>query len=119
MQSRQLALLGSIIVVCFAIAAGGGWWWLTHRAVPIRAIVNHPSQYDGRTVRIRGVVEGSITVIRYGGYKVNDGTGSIIVLTRGVAPKRGSKVTVSGQVKSVFQIGDISGVVIIEYNRRE
>jgi hypothetical protein len=81
---------------------------------PIREILDHPEQYDRRSVTIAGEVEGAtnILVLRY--YRVSDGTGTITVVTPRAVPKRGTKVKVRGVVHQAFAIGDQSLTILSE-----
>jgi hypothetical protein len=78
------------------------------RAPHISDLRTNPGRYQGRTVRIDGVVTSSWGVsalpLRY--YRVSDGTGEVIVLSRGVeTPTRGARVSVKGKVGEVAVLG--------------
>jgi len=45
---------------------------------------------------------------------VNDGTGSIPVISQGILPVRGTNIKVTGTVQEAFSLGDRSMVVLIE-----
>src|SRR5262245_28727838 len=68
---------------------------------PIRNILDDPSQWDGKTVRVAGHVKSAVGVLGYGVYKVDDGTGSLTVVTEANgAPRDGAEVAVEGTVQS-------------------
>lgn len=84
------------------------------RTVPVSKILEDPRMYEGRTVTIAGDVTGTLGIMGWGTYKVEDGTGEILVLTKRGCPARGAHVRTRGHVESAFAIGDYSGVVIVE-----
>ena len=70
----------------------------------IADIEHNPSKHINREVVVAGVVKDSYGVslpgtdIRGGIYKVDDGTGSIWVVTENTVPSKGSEVIVKGTV---------------------
>ena len=85
---------------------------------PIKQLIDDPARFAGQTVRIAGTVESSVGVLTVGAYKLNDGTGTITVVTKtsGV-PREGAKVAVEGEVKSGFTLGNESLTVFVESRR--
>jgi hypothetical protein len=67
-------------------------------AVKIGRINADPSRYRNQMVRVSGTVVNSVGALGTGGYQVEDGTGSIFVISRKGVPSRGSRVTVTGKV---------------------
>ena len=93
--------------------------------VSIADIEANPSRYQNKEVAIAGVVKDSYGVsipgTRYGGgaYKIDDGTGSIWVLTEGAVPSRGAEIGVKGVVGSgVNWKGKNYGLGMWEKDRR-
>lgn len=86
--------------------------------IPIGTLLDDPGRYDGETVRISGEVTGSIGALGTGAYRVDDGSGTINVVseTRG-APREGAVVGVEGRFESVFTLGTESTAVILETGR--
>jgi hypothetical protein len=85
---------------------------------PIKTLLDDPSRFDGKTVRIAGNVEGSIGILGTGGYKVNDGTGTLPVVTgSGGTPRNGARVGVEGTFHSAFTLGSTSAAVLVEKRR--
>ncbi len=70
--------------------------------------------YDGRTVTIKGKVEESMNILVLKAFSLNDGTGSILVVTDRGVPSKGKKVRVKGVVNRAFSIGSQSVVVLQE-----
>ena len=88
-------------------------------ARPIRELLDDPSRFDGKTVRIAGEVKEAAGALGYGAYKVDDGTGSITVVSQGGgAPRVGAKVGVEGTFRAAFTLGTTSVAVILEKQRR-
>jgi hypothetical protein len=80
-------------------------------------ILSNPGQYDGKEVNINGAVTDilSIPFVSQGAYKIDDGTGSIWVVTTRGTPAKGNQVSVKGTVRTAFSIGTISlGTVVFE-----
>ena len=72
----------------------------------VRDIEANPSKYYDKEVTVVGIVRDSYgvsvpgTPIRGGAYKVDDGTGSIWVVTENTVPVKGTEIGVSGRVGS-------------------
>lgn len=85
---------------------------------PIKTLLDDPSRFDGKTVRIAGDVESSIGILGVGGYKVNDGTGTLPVVTEsGGTPRNGARVGVEGTFHSAFTLGGTTAAVLVEKRR--
>jgi hypothetical protein len=82
--------------------------------VHIRTILDDPRGYDGRRVTIAGEVRDSTNLLVLKWYRVEDESGSIVVVASGAVPMRGAKVSASGTVRQAFVIGDQSLTVILE-----
>jgi hypothetical protein len=92
------------LVVALAATAAG----CALRAPHISDLRTNPGHYQGRSVRIDGVVTSSwgVSVLPLRYYRVSDGTGELIVLSRGVeTPARGARVSVKGKVGEVAVLG--------------
>jgi uncharacterized protein with beta-barrel porin domain len=85
----------------------------------IGTILDDPSEYDGRTVRVEGEVTQTIAVPLVGGtYTVNDGTGTLrVVSDEGGVPREGAEVSVSGIFRALFSLGAESLSVLEERDR--
>jgi hypothetical protein len=101
---KTFAMLG---IVLFAACPG---------TKDIKALLDDPGQYDGKTVRIAGDVTQSASVLGYGGYQVNDGTGTLTVVIEGggSAPRVGAKVGVEGTFRSAFTFAGRTAAVLVE-----
>lgn len=74
--------------------------------VSIADISANPSRYADKDVAIAGTVRDSYgvsipgTPIRGGAYKIDDGTGSIWILTEDSVPTKGTQIGVKGRIGS-------------------
>lgn len=80
----------------------------------ITDILASPSKYSDSVVRVKGKVTESFILFGQGYFMLADGTGVIAVVPSKTYPKTGEEVTIRGQVKNAFVIGDKSLTVIIE-----
>lgn len=86
---------------------------------PIKTLLDDPGRYDGKTVRIAGDVTAAVGLLNYGAYRVNDGTGTILVVTQGGgAPREGAKVGVEGRFRAGFTLGTETVAVVQEEKRQ-
>ncbi len=85
---------------------------------PIKTLLDDPSQYDGKTVRIAGTVTGAVGILGTGAYQVDDSTGKLTVLSEvGGAPREGAKVGVEGTFRSAFTFKTETAAVLLEKKR--
>lgn len=85
---------------------------------PIKTLLDDPSRFDKQTVRIAGTVDASVGVMGYGAYTVDDGSGTLTVVSQqGGAPRQGAEVGVEGEFRSAFTLGDKTGAVLMESKR--
>jgi len=89
-----------------------------HGTTPIKTLLDDPGRFDGQTVRIAGDVQGSVGALGYGAYQVNDGTGTLSIVTQGDgAPRQGAKVGVEGTFRSAYTLGSQTAAVLVETRR--
>ena len=106
--ATRLLLLGAALAVMAC----------NEKTTSIKTLLADPGRYDGQTVRIAGEVESSIGALGYGAYELQDGTGTLPVVTEGGgAPARGSKVGVEGTFRAAFTLGTESRAVVVEKRR--
>jgi hypothetical protein len=91
----------------------------------IADIEANPSRYQNKEVAIAGTVQDSYginipgTRMRGGAYKIDDGTGSIWVLTEEGVPTKGAQIGVTGRVGSgINWHGKNYGLGLYEKDRR-
>jgi hypothetical protein len=85
---------------------------------PIGHLLDNPSQYDGKTVRIEGEVKGSAGGLGLGAYEVRDKTGTLTVVSEaGGTPRTGAKIGVKGRFEALLTLGARSLAVLREESR--
>jgi len=91
----------------------------------IRDIEANPSRYQNKEVVIAGTVRDSYgvnvpgTKIRGGAYKIDDGTGSIWIVTDNAVPTKGAQIGVKGVIgNGVNWNGKNYGLGVYEKDRR-
>ena len=95
---RPLLIMAIAAVAVFAAACP--------KRTSIADIQSDPSKYQDKTVAVAGVVKDSYglnipgTQVRGGIYKVDDGTGSIWVVTDDAVPGKGAEIGVEGRIGS-------------------
>ncbi|HET8713988.1 MAG TPA: hypothetical protein VFM23_09950 [Gemmatimonadales bacterium] len=105
---------GSVLLVFAALAVMS----CNEKTTKVKDLLADPGKYDGRTVRIAGEVENAIGALGYGAYELNDGTGTLPVVTEGGgAPTRGAKVGVEGTFRAAYTLGVQSRAVVVEKRR--
>ena len=92
----------------------------------IRDIEANASRYENKEVVVAGTVRDSYgvnvpgTKIRGGAYKIDDGTGSIWIVTENAVPTKGTQIGVKGIIASgVNWNGKNYGLGIYEKDRRK
>ncbi len=91
----------------------------------IASIEANPSKFYNKEVGIAGTVRDSyglnipLTQIRGGIYKVDDGTGSMWVVTQNSVPSKGARIGVKGRVQNgVNYNGKNYGLGMVEEDRK-
>jgi hypothetical protein len=85
---------------------------------PIGDLLSNASRYDGKTVRIAGTVQSSAGLLGAGAYQVNDGTGTLTVISQvGTPPPKGEKIGVKGTFQALFTLLSKSLAVLKEQSR--
>jgi hypothetical protein len=107
-----LALAGALGLLASACAS----------STNIARLLADPHRHANKDVTLQGDVVESTSLLGKGAYKIDDGTGSIWVVSTHGVPRRGARVSVTGQVKDVGDIGSLfklpdavaSGLVMVE-----
>ena len=85
----------------------------------ISAVNRDPGKYAGREVTIAGRVTDSFGALGNGVFQLDDGTGTMWVLSQGFGvPGNGAKVAVTGTVSQGFSFGGRSFAVILKQTQR-
>ena len=88
-----------------------------------------PARRKSQEVGIVGKVVRSYSVLGHGAYEVDDGTGTLWVVSNAGGPREGARVGVKGTIRDLFSLGDLgpilklpeavrSGVVMMESERK-
>ena len=88
--------------------------------ISISEILKDPQEYKNSIVTIEGVVEPGLAFefVNEQPYRVDDGSGKIWVITKGVMPQKGQRVRVRGVVHTPYQIkGRRYQVAVVEVKR--
>jgi hypothetical protein len=91
----------------------------------IHNLLVDPHRYANQEVGVAGKVVTSYAVMGHGAYEVDDGTGTLWVISQTGVPREGARVAVKGTIRDAFSLGDLgrmlklpesvrSGVVMIE-----
>lgn len=92
----------------------------------VAKLLAEPNRYRNNDAKLSGDVTESVSLLGHGAYKLDDGTGSIWIVSRRGVPRKGARVEVKGEVKDVVDIGSIfklpdevgSGLVMVEDSHR-
>jgi hypothetical protein len=95
----------------------------------IHHILLDPHRYANQEVAVVGKVVQSYSLMGHGAYAVDDGTGTLWVISQGGVPREGARVGVKGKIRDVVNLGELgsllklpesvrSGVVMMESERK-
>jgi hypothetical protein len=73
----------------------------------VARILAEPQRYRQHDVNLRGDVLESMSLLGHGAYKLDDGTGTLWVVSTHGVPRRGARVKVNGRIRDVVDIGTI------------
>lgn len=84
----------------------------------VKTLLDDPGQFDKKIVHVAGETSGGMSLMGYGAYMLDDGTGRITIVTKeNGAPRDGAKVGVEGEFRAAFTLGLRTGAMIIEKSR--
>lgn len=107
---HQLSRLALVLGVLLLAGCAG--------VTPIRELLDDPSRYDGKTVRVKGEVQGSIGGLGVGAYEIKDDTGTLAVVSEEREPPRsGANIGVKGKFQALLNLGFRSLSVLREEDR--
>ncbi|TMQ66835.1 MAG: hypothetical protein E6K78_06015 [Candidatus Eisenbacteria bacterium] len=111
LRGPRMAALGAALALASIAGCHGG-------VTSIKTLLDDPSRFDKTTVRVAGTVGASVGVMGYGGYQIDDGTGTLTIIAQGTgAPREGAKVGSEGEFRSAYTLGTQSGAVLLEKKR--
>jgi len=106
---KKLRVLVFLTAIIFLLSCDKGFF-----TTPVASILKNPRDYEGKMVKVRGVVTEKVNIIVMKGFKIKDNTGEIFVITDRILPVEGTEATVQGYVKEGFSIGNDQFIVIME-----
>lgn len=85
------------------------------RRVTVAEILKDPDAFRGKTVTIRGKVRGAtkLPFMQEGFFRLEDGSDSLVVVTRGEMPAEGKMTTAKGKVEPTFQVAGRSFATVL------
>jgi len=84
----------------------------------IETILSHPEKFDGKEVSISGQISKSKGLFKLGYYVLNDGTGSLPVVTiDSYAPKSGQTMTIKGKIVQVYRSDSDSKILFYQVEK--
>jgi hypothetical protein len=92
----------------------------------VARLLAEPQRFANRDVGLKGDVVESMSLLGHGVYKLDDGTGTIWVVSQHGVPRRGARVSVKGKVRDVVDVSTLfklpeqvgSGLVMVEDHHR-
>jgi hypothetical protein len=75
----------------------------------INRILSDPSRYRNHDVTVKGTVTESMSIIDRGVYRLDDKSGQIWIVSGQGVPRTGAKVSVTGKIRDVYDIGSLGG----------
>jgi hypothetical protein len=110
-MNKPLGILSILILLGVLVFTSGCGY------TKISDIQNNPGEYEGKEVSISGTTTESfwISIVSTGAYQIDDGSGTIWVITKQTPPEKGNKASSKGTVATGIKIGERSfGIVINE-----
>jgi hypothetical protein len=92
----------------------------------VNRILAEPQRYADDDVWVNGRVTQSASVLGRGAYQIDDGTGTLWVISYKGVPRKDARVRVRGTVRDAFGLGDVielpegmrNGLVLVEQEHR-
>ena len=110
MQLRRL-ICSLIFCLAFLNLACDAAYSIT--ATKIKDILDHPRDYQSQDITVYGTVTNAVSLLVIKYYEIQDGTGSIKIVTDRLLPTRGEKLKATGRM-TVVEVGTERWVVLRE-----
>ena len=112
--------------LALAMAAALGLLTAACASTNVARLLAEPDRYNNRDVSLQGDVVESMSLLGAGAYKLDDGTGSIWVVSKSGVPRRGARVKARGKIRDVVDVSTLfklpeqvgSGLVMVEESHR-
>ena len=116
----------SVRAAALSVAAAFGLLATGCSHMTVNRLLAEPNRYANRDVTLHGDVIKSASVLGHGAYQLDDGTGTIWIVSNKGVPRQGARVKVKGRVRDVVDLGRIiplppevgSGLVMQEKEHR-
>jgi hypothetical protein len=109
--------IGKLFV--FAMLCSAGCNRLREEVSPrVSDILTDPRRYEGKEVHIAGTVTEAFSIYRAGYFRVDDGSGSMVVVSTQISPRQGQHIDARGTVEQAYTIGDNQMIVLVEKTNR-
>ena len=116
-HTRPMALA---LVGAFAVMGAGC------ATTNVARLLAEPERFANRNVGLKGDVVESVSLLGHGVYRLDDGTGTIWIVSKHGVPRRGARVKVKGKIRDVVDVSTIfklpeqvgSGLVMVEDEHR-
>jgi hypothetical protein len=116
----------SVRAAALSVAAALGLLAAGCSHMTVNRLLAEPNRYANRDVTLHGDVIKSASVLGHGAYQLDDGTGTIWVVSNRGVPRQGARIKVKGRVRDVVDLGRIiplppevgSGLVMQEKEHR-
>jgi len=113
-RGRPAVAVARVVAIAALLLVGG----CATTETTIKTLLDDAPHFDRERVRITGDVERARSALGLGAYQLNDGTGTLrIVSESGGAPREGAHVCVDGTFRSAFSLGDERLAVLVEKRR--
>lgn len=87
--------------------------------IRIGDLISNPNRYADKEVTVTGTVASSFGLLGPGGFQVDDGTGTIWVLSDNYSvPSKGTKVAITGRVTEGINVGGRSFAVALRQTQK-
>jgi hypothetical protein len=112
----SLTLLAVVAAITYFISNNGG---PDIRAIllpstTVEELLKHSNQYDGKIVKVDGMVVGSFGIMGLGGFRLRDPASrrEILVVTSSGIPQAGNSILVFGRFRQTLSIGSYQYAVV-------
>ncbi len=109
--------LAAALAVASALVLGG-CDYLPFGYTSVKEITAAPASFEGKEVKVKGKVKGSLKLLGMKAFTLQDDTGEIAVSTAGELPAAGSDVAVKGNVRSAAIVGGSAMGLRVEETKR-
>jgi hypothetical protein len=79
----------------------------------IKDVLDHPRDFENKQITLSGTVTNAVSLLVIKYYEIQDGSGSIRVMTDKLLPARGEKLSVTGRL-TVIELGTERWVILRE-----